>query len=631
MTAKQFELLNKINTPKDLKTLNKNELPQLCNELRQFIIQEVATNPGHLGASLGTVELTVALHYVMDTPNDKLVWDVGHQAYSHKILTGRRESFSTNRKLGGLCGFPSRDESEYDAFGAGHSSTSISAALGMSVASLLKGDNNHFVAIIGDGALTGGMAYEALNNAMVTPSNLLIILNDNQMSISPNLGGMSNYLMDISTSNTYNKFREEFASGIERLLGKERRDILSKMNTSIKAILSKQSNIFEGFKIRYFGVADGHNVLHLVEVLEDLKKIKGPKVLHCRTKKGKGYAPAETAQTEWHAPGLFNKDTGERIKEECHESKPQKYQDVFGHTLVELAKQNNKIIGVTPAMLTGCSMHYMYKEIPNRTFDVGIAEQHAVTFSAGAATEGFIPFCNIYSSFMQRAFDQVIHDVALQKLPVILCLDRGGIVGEDGPTHHGAFDLAFLRCIPNIIVSAPMNEVELRNLMFTAQTGEYGTFSIRYPRGVGIICDWKQPFELIEIGKGRKIKDGKDIAILSIGTIGNNAMSAIEMLSDENIDVALYDMRFVKPIDEALLNKIFSKFDKIITLEDGTIVGGFGSAVLEYASEKEYKGKIKRIGIPDKFITHGKVSQLQEICKIDSNSIAETIKQLHLS
>ncbi len=629
--ADKFELLNKINTPKDLKTLSKSDLPQLCNELRQFIISEVATNPGHLGASLGTVELTVALHYVMDTPNDKLVWDVGHQAYGHKILTGRRDRFSTNRKLGGLCGFLSPDESEYDAFISGHSSTSISAALGMSVASELKGEDRHFVAIIGDGALTGGMAYEALNNAMVNPNNLLIVLNDNQMSISPNLGGMSHYLMDISTSNTYNKFRKEFANGIEKILGKERKDSLSKLNTSVKALLSKQSNIFEGLKIRYFGLADGHDVLHLVEVLESLKNIKGPKVLHCRTKKGKGYAPAEQSQTIWHAPGLFNKDTGELIKEECTGIKPLKFQDVFGHTLVELAEQNDKIISVTPAMLTGCSMHFMNEKMPERTFDVGIAEQHAVTFSAGMATEGFIPFCNIYSSFTQRAYDQIIHDVALQRLPVVLCLDRSGLVGEDGPTHHGAFDMAFLRTVPNLVVSAPFNEAQLRNLMYTAQTGKYGAFAIRYPRGNGVLCEWKQPLELIEVGTGRKLKSGKDVAILSIGAIGNNAMLAIEKLAKENIDVALYDMRFVKPLDTKLLDEIFAKFDKIITVEDGTIVGGFGSAVLEYASDVDYNGRIRRIGLPDEFVTHGKVTELHKLCGIDSNSIAEKTKQLYLS
>ncbi len=626
--AEQFELLSKINSPKDLKTLNKSELPQLCNELRQFIINEVSSNPGHLGASLGTVELTVALHYVMDTPEDKLVWDVGHQAYGHKILTGRRDQFSTNRKYGGLSGFPNREESPYDAFGVGHSSTSISAALGMAIASQIKGDNRQFVAIIGDGALTGGMAYEALNNAMVNPNNLLIILNDNQMSISPNVGGMSNYLLDIATSRTYNRFRKEFASGIEKIWGKERRDVMSKLNTSIKAMLSKQSNIFEGFKIRYFGVTDGHDILHLVEMLEDLKKLPGPKVLHCHTKKGKGYAPAEHAQTEWHAPGLFNKETGERIKEENPEPQPLKYQDVFGHTLVELAEQNKKIIGVTPAMLTGCSMHYMYKKMPGRTFDVGIAEQHAVTFSAGAATEGLIPFCNIYSSFMQRAYDQVIHDVALQKLSVIFCLDRGGLVGEDGPTHHGVFDLAYLRCIPNLTITAPMNEVELRHLMFTAQTGQHGAFAIRYPRGAGVIKDWQQPFEMIEIGKGRKLREGKDMAIVSMGSIGNNAAKAIDKAKEENIEVAHYDMRFVKPLDKELLDEIFAQHSQIISIEEGTVVGGFGSAVLEYAAEKNYQGKIHLLGVPDQFITHGCVGHLHQLCGIDYKSILKKIKSI---
>lgn len=627
--AEQFELLSKINNPQDLKTLSKSELPQLCDELRQFIIHEVASNPGHLGASLGTVELTVALHYVMDTPNDKLIWDVGHQAYGHKILTERRDKFSTNRKFGGLSGFPTMEESEYDAFGTGHSSTSISAALGMAIASQLKGEDRQFVAVIGDGALTGGMAYEALNNAASSPNNLLIILNDNQMSISANVGGMSNYLLDIATSKTYNKFRAEFATGLEKIVGKERRDVLSKINTSIKAMLSKQGNIFEGLKIRYFGITDGHDVLHLVEMLEDLKKMKGPKVLHCRTKKGKGYAPAEEAQTLWHAPGLFDKNTGERIKEEDNSPKPLKYQDIFGHTLVELAEKNNKIIGVTPAMLTGCSMHYMAEKMPNRTFDVGIAEQHAVTFSAGAATEGLIPFCNIYSSFLQRAYDQVIHDVALQNLPVIFCIDRGGLVGEDGPTHHGVFDIAFLRCIPNITIAAPMNEVELRNMMYTAQLGENGTFTIRYPRGGGVLKNWKQAFEKIEIGKGRIIKEGKDIAILSIGDIGNSALKAAEKAKDENIDVALYDMRFVKPLDTGLLDNVFSRYDKIITVENGVKSGGFGSAILEYAAQKKYKGDIHLQGVDDEFVTHGCIGHLTQLCHLDHKSILELIKEIN--
>lgn len=624
--AEQFELLSKINSPKDLKTLKKDELPQLCDELRHFIIEEVSNNPGHLGASLGTVELTVALHYVMDTPYDKLVWDVGHQAYGHKILTGRRDQFSTNRKFGGLSGFPSIDESEYDAFGVGHSSTSISAAMGMATAAKLKGEDRQVVAVIGDGALTGGMAYEALNNATANPNNLLVVLNDNQMSISPNVGGMSSYLLDIASSKTYNRIRRDVSYAIEKVMGKERRDVLGKINTSIKAILSKQGNLFEGLKMRYFGILDGHDVLHLVEMLEDLKKIDGPKVLHCRTKKGKGYAPAEDAQTEWHAPGLFDKETGERIKEESKEIKPPKYQDVFGHTLVELAKENEKIIGVTPAMLTGCSMHFMHEEMPERTFDVGIAEQHAVTFAAGMAKEGLIPFCNIYSTFVQRAYDQVIHDVALQKLPVVMCLDRGGLVGEDGPTHHGIFDLAFFRCIPNITLAAPLNEEELRNMMYTAQLGENGTFIIRYPRGNGVMKDWKTPFKKMAIGEGRELVEGKDIAILSVGSIGNKALKAIENAKEEGLNVALYDMRFIKPLDQNLLNDIFAKFDKIITLENGTIKGGFGSGVLEYASEQNYKGKIQMMGIPDEFIPHGCVSRLDKICKIDHRSILEQIK-----
>lgn len=627
--AEPFKLLSKINNPQDLKKLHKGELPQLCAELRQFIIDEVAANPGHLGASLGTVELTVALHYVMDTPHDKLIWDVGHQAYGHKILTERRNRFSTNRKFGGLSGFPSREESKYDAFGTGHSSTSISAALGMAIASQLKGEDRQFVAVIGDGALTGGMAYEALNNAASNPNNLLIVLNDNQMSISANVGGMSNYLLDIATSKTYNKFRSEFSSALEKLVGKERRDVLGKFNTSIKAMLSKQSNIFEGLKIRYFGVTDGHDVLHLVEMLEDLKKIKGPKVLHCRTIKGKGYAPAEEDQIIWHAPGLFNKTTGELIKEIDTTPKPLKYQDIFGYTLVELAEQNDKIIGITPAMLTGCSMHFMAEKMPERTFDVGIAEQHAVTFSAGAATEGLIPFCNIYSSFLQRAYDQVIHDVALQKLPVVFCIDRGGLVGEDGPTHHGIFDFAYLRCIPNITIAAPMNEIELRNMMYTAQLGENGTFTIRYPRGGGVIKDWKQTFDKIEIGKGRQIKEGKDIAILSIGDIGNNALKAAHKAENDGISAALYDMRFVKPLDTHLLNDVFATFNTIITVENGVKSGGFGSAVLEYAAQQKYKGDIHLIGVPDTFVTHGCIGHLNQLCQLDTKSILDFIKNLN--
>lgn len=626
--AKQFELLEKVNTPKDLKALNKSDLPQLCDELRQFIINEVSTNPGHLGASLGTVELTVAIHYVFDTPYDKLIWDVGHQAYSHKILTGRREQFSTNRKLNGLSGFPARDESEYDAFGVGHSSTSISAALGMAVASQLKGENRQVLAVIGDGAITGGMAYEALNNATINPNKLIIILNDNQMSISPNVGGMSHYLMDMSTSRTYNKVRKELSTGLEKVIGKERRDVLSKMNTSIKAILSKQGNIFEGLKIRYFGLTDGHDIIHLVEMLESLKSLDGPKVLHCRTKKGKGYAPAENEQTTWHAPGLFDKTTGEQIKVEKKADTPPKYQDVFGHTLLELAKQNEKIIGITPAMLTGCSMHLMHQEMPNRTFDVGIAEQHAVTFAAGMATEGLIPFCNIYSSFFQRAYDQVIHDVALQELPVIFCLDRGGLVGEDGATHHGVFDLAFQRCIPNLTIAAPMNEIELRHMMYTAQLGKHGAFSIRYPRGTGVITDWKVPFEELEVGKGRQIKEGNQLAIVSIGDIGNVALAAAEALEKQGYSIALYDMRFVKPLDHKLLDTIFAKHQNLVTIENGTIKGGFGTAVLEYAAEKKYKGDIFLHGIPDEFITHGKVTELHKICKIDQSSIEEILIDL---
>ena len=627
--SNSYSLLYKVNSPVDLKKLKREQLPQYCDELRHFIIQELSANPGHLGASLGVVELSVAIHYVFDTPEDKLVWDVGHQAYAHKIITGRRDQFSTNRKYGGLSGFPNREESKYDAFGTGHSSTSISAALGMATALKIKGEQRQVVAVIGDGALTGGMAYEALNNAAATPNDMIIILNDNQMSISPNVGGMSNYLLDIATSRTYNKVRKDVAAGIEKVLGKERREVLAKVNTSIKAIVSKQSNIFEGLNIRYFGIIDGHDILYLVEMLEDLKRIKGPKVLHCRTKKGKGYAPAEESQTVWHAPGLFDSNTGQRIKEPETKKKPLKYQEIFGHTLVELADNNKNIIGVTPAMLTGCSMHYMQRKYPQRTFDVGIAEQHAVTFSSGMATEGMIPFCNIYSSFMQRAYDQLIHDVALQKLPVIFCLDRGGLVGEDGPTHHGVFDIAYLRCIPNMTVAAPMNEIELRHMMYTAQKGDYGTVSIRYPRGNGVVIDWQQPFEDLPRGKGRCIREGDAVAILSLGSIGNNALSAIEKLQQEdNINVALYDMRFAKPLDESLLDQVFSTFDKILTLEDGAIKGGFGSAVLEYAAEKNYQGQIQLAGVPDYFVTHGCIAHLQQDCGIDTKSLYVKIKDL---
>lgn len=626
----EFSLLNQIIFPEDLRKLDKGQLPAVCAELRQFIIDEVSCNPGHFGASLGTVELTVALHYAFNTPYDRLVWDVGHQAYGHKILTGRREVFHSNRKINGISGFPKRDESEYDAFGVGHSSTSISAALGMAIAANKNNENRQAVAIIGDGAFTGGMAFEGLNNATVFPNNLLIILNDNDMAISPNVGGIREYLVDIATSKTYNKFRSEFAKilGKLQIMGKEEKELIQKFNNNLKAIITKQSNLFEGFNIRYFGPVDGHDVGYLVDVLNDLKQLDGPKVLHIKTKKGKGFGPAELAQTEWHAPGRFDKVTGLKIAPVHKSEGPVKYQDVFGQTLVELAKENEKILGVTPAMSVGCSMNILMSEMPSRAFDVGIAEQHAVTFSAGLAAEGFIPFCNIYSTFLQRAYDQVIHDAAMQKLPVILCLDRGGLVGEDGPTHHGVYDLAYLRCIPNIIISSPLNEMELRNLMFTAQEKDHGTFAIRYPRGKGFVADWRQPMKRLEIGKGECLKKGSDLAVLTIGTVGNRALLVANGLVEMGYNIGVYNMRFLKPIDEELLSEVFSNYTKIVTIEDGTIVGGLGSAVLEYAMESGYKGTIKRLGVPDKYITHGRVKELEAICGFDKEGIKSTVLEL---
>lgn len=623
-------LLNSINTPEDLRKLEKSQLTSVCSELRQFIIDEVSCNPGHFGASLGTVELTVAMHYVFNTPYDRIVWDVGHQAYGHKILTDRRTIFHTNRKFNGLSGFPKREESEYDTFGVGHSSTSISAALGMAIASRKNHENRNVIAVIGDGALTGGMAYEGLNNATVFPNNLLIILNDNDMAISPNVGGIREYLVDIATSKTYNKFRSEFAKILSRLqiMGKEEKELIQKFNNNLKSIITKQSNLFEGFNLRYFGPVDGHDVMHLVDVLNDIALLDGPKVLHIKTKKGKGFKPAELAQTEWHAPGIFNKTTGERIKAISSRKSPVRYQDVFGITLVELAEKNEKVIGVTPAMSTGCSMDLLMQKMPTRAFDVGIAEQHAVTFCAGLATEGFIPFCNIYSTFLQRAYDQIIHDAALQKLPVILCIDRGGLVGEDGPTHHGVFDLAFLRCIPNIVIASPLNEIELRNMMFTAQQGTHGTFAIRYPRGKGYLTDWQYEMQTMEIGKAECLKAGKDLAILTIGPLGHRALLVAGNLQQEGLNIAVYNMRFLKPIDEVLLDEVFTSYKKIITIEDGTIVGGLGSAVIEYAMEKGYKGQIKRLGVPDAFITHGRVQELEALCGFDKAGILASVKEL---
>ncbi len=629
--SEEYKLLNTINSPADLKKLNIVELIQLSNELRQFIIDIVSSNPGHFASSLGVVELTIALHHVFNTPYDKIIWDVGHQAYGHKILTGRRDMFHTNRKLGGISGFPSIFESEYDAFGVGHSSTSISAALGMAVSAAYKGeDDKNIIAVIGDGAMTGGMAFEGLNNAGAEKSNLLVILNDNNMSIDPNVGALKEYLLDITTSKTYNKVKDEIWKilGKIRRFGPNTRAFIQKIDHGVKSVIMRQSNLFEALNMRYFGPVNGHDINHLVKILEDLKDIKGPKLLHILTKKGKGFKVAEENQTAWHAPGLFDKNTGEKIVVKPENPQAPKFQDVFGHTLVELAKKNKNIVGITPAMPSGSSMKFMMEEIPERAFDVGIAEQHAVTFSAGLAASGLLPFCNIYSSFMQRAFDQVIHDVALQKLNVVFCLDRGGVVGDDGATHHGSMDLAYMRIIPNMIVAAPMTETELRNMMYTAQLPNKGPFSIRYPRGRGVQPDWEKPMEEIEIGKARVIKEGKDIAILSIGAIGNLVVEAEEMFKKDNLNVAHYDMRFAKPIDTNLLHDIFKKFDKVITLEDGVISGGFGSAVLEFMNENEYSAKIKLLGIPDKFVEHGTQRELYKLCGYDTESIYLTVKKM---
>src|SRR4249920_3709924 len=596
-------LLQTIDSPDDLKKLNRAQLQQLSDELRQYIIDIVSLHGGHFGASLGVVELTVALHHVFNTPFDQLVWDVGHQAYGHKILTGRRDNFSTNRKYKGISGFPNRSESNYDTFGVGHSSTSISAALGMSMAAKYKGESDRkVVAVIGDGAMTAGLAFEGMNHAGVADSDLLIILNDNCMSIDPNVGALKEYLTDITTSQTYNKFKDDIWKALGKLPvgGHFSREIASKIEHSIKSFVSKSSNLFEALKLRYFGPIDGHNMTKLVDTLNDLKNIPGPKLLHIITVKGKGYALAENDQTKWHAPGLFDKITGEIKKSKSEKPQPPKYQDVFGHTIVELAEKNKNIFAVTPAMPSGSSLKFMMEKMPDRAFDVGICEQHAVTVSAGLATQGMKVFCNIYSSFMQRAYDMVVHDVAIQKLPVIFCLDRAGLVGEDGPTHHGCYDIAYMRCIPNMIVSAPMNEEELRNLMYTAQLDSIkNPFVIRYPRGEGVMPEWRTPMKEIEIGKGRKLKDGKDIAILTFGHPGNFAASAIRDVKAEGINPAHYDMRFVKPIDEELLHEVFGKFKKVITIEDGTVVGGFGSAVLEFMNEHGYKADVKIMGIPD--------------------------------
>ena len=624
-------LLSKIDSPDDLKKVSREKLHQVCDELRQYIIDVVSVQGGHFASSLGVVELSVALHYVYNTPYDQLVWDVGHQAYGHKILTGRREAFVTNRKYNGLSGFPKRSESPYDTFGVGHSSTSISAALGMSMAAKYKGEQRKSVAIIGDGSMTAGMAFEAMNHAGVADSDVLIILNDNCMSIDPNVGALKEYLTDISTSPTYNKFRDELWQLMGKLpVGKHfTREMASKVEAGLKGVVSKSSNLFEALQLRYFGPIDGHNIMKLVDTLKDLKEIQGPKILHILTVKGKGYELAEKDQTKWHAPGLFDKLTGEIVKKTIDTPQPPKYQDVFGHSLLELAESNPNIMGVTPAMPSGSSLKFMMEAMPHRAFDVGICEQHAVTLSAGLATQGMKVFCNIYSSFMQRAYDQVIHDVALQKLPVVFCLDRAGLVGEDGPTHHGCYDIAFFRCIPNMIIAAPMNEQELRNLMFTAQLPEINLpFVIRYPRGEGVMVDWKKSFEKLPIGKGRKLKDGKEIAILSLGHPGNFAQIAIRNLRNEGIDPAHYDIRFVKPIDEDLLHEVFQKYDKIVTVEDGTVVGGLGSAILEFMNANGYQSQVKILGIPDALVEHGSLKELQKECHHDAAAIADAVKTL---
>ena len=618
-------LLSQIQYPSDLRELSVEQLPQICQELREDIVKELSVNPGHLASSLGVAEITVALHYVYDTPEDRIVWDVGHQAYGHKILTGRREQFKTNRKLGGIRPFPSPEESEYDTFMCGHASNSISAALGMAVAAKMEGKDRHVVAVIGDGAMSGGLAFEGLNNVASSDNDLLIILNDNNMSIDRAVGGMQEYLLSLNTNETYNAMRFKVSSWLHKkgFLEDDRRRGLIRLTNALKSAISHQQNVFEGMDIRYFGPFDGHNVKELVRILRQLRGMKGPKLLHLHTQKGHGYAPAENDVTTWHAPGKFDPETGERIIKNT-EGKPPRFQDVFGETLLELAQQNDKIVGVTPAMPTGCSMNIMMKEMPERTFDVGIAEGHAITFSGGMAKDGLQPFCNIYSAFAQRAYDNIIHDIAILKLNVVICLDRAGLVGEDGPTHHGAFDLAALRTVPNLTIASPMDECELRRLMYTAQLPDKGPFVIRYPRGNGSVVDWRCPFEEIKIGTGRKLKDGEDLAVITLGPIGIDAAQAI----GDNPAVAHYDLRFLKPLDEDLLDEIGRRYHKIITIENGVRAGGMGSAVLEWMSDHGYQPHIKRLGLPDKFVEHGKVSELQAIVGIDKESIKNAISQM---
>ena len=630
MTENKYTLLTNINYPSDIKKLSVNQLPQLCDELRHFIIEQLANNPGHLGSSLGVVELAVAIHYVFDTPHDRIIWDVGHQAYPHKILTGRREKFHTNRQFKGISGFPSIKESEYDAFGTGHASTSISAGLGMSVASKIKNEDRNVVAVIGDGSLTGGLAFEGLNNTSIIDNNLLIIVNDNDMAIDPIKGGWNDALGRLHTSKTYNRVRYRLYNFLRN------RNIITEhgakkltrfLNTLKISRTSHHNNIFEGLSIRYFGPSDGHDVIKLVDILSELKNHKKPRILHIITHKGKGYEPAEKEVTTWHAPGRFNPETGERNNDK---SQIPLYQDVFGTTLLELAKENPKIVGITPAMLSGSSMSIMLKEFPDRVFDVGIAEGHAATFSAGMAKEGLTPFCNIYSSFMQRAYDNVIHDVALQNLHVVFCLDRAGIVGADGATHQGLFDIAYMRCIPNLTVAAPRNEHELRNLMYTAQQDDMGAFVIRYPRGKGTTAEWHNTPVRIALGTGEKLKDGSDIAVLTIGTIANQARKAIEQIERENADIGIahYDMRFIKPLDEKILHEVGKKFEKVITIEDGVIQGGFGSAVLEFFADNGYRVQTKRLGIPDTFVEHGTPDELYSMLGLDTEGIADSIREI---
>jgi 1-deoxy-D-xylulose-5-phosphate synthase len=629
---KEDNLLSKIITPEDLRKLAPADLVQVSSELRQFIIDVVCNNPGHFGASLGVVELTVALHYVFNTPYDKIIWDVGHQAYGHKILTGRRENFATNRKYKGISGFPKMSESEYDAFGTGHSSTSISAALGMAIAARRKGENRHVVAVIGDGAMTAGQAFEGMNNAGIGKLDILVILNDNNMAIDANVGALKEYLLDITTSKSYNKFKDRVwrLLGIFGKLGPNARTLAAQLEAGAKSTILDRSNLFEGFNFRYFGPIDGHDVLHLTKVLDDLKRIPGPKLLHCITVKGKGFRQAEENQTTFHAPGKFDKDTG-MIIDTSNGDKILTFQEVFGRSILELARINEKIVGITPAMPTGSSLGEMMKEMPERTYDVGIAEQHAVTFSAGLATQGMVPFCIIYSSFLQRAYDQIIHDVALQNLHVIFCIDRGGLVGSDGATHHGFFDMAFMRSIPNMVVTAPMDEVELRNLMYTAQLDKTRSpFSIRYPRGRGVFTNWNRPFEEIEIGKARQISDGDQLAILSIGFPGNDVANVISRLAKENISIAHYDMRFVTPLDKTVLHSVFKKFSRIITVEDGVLKGGFGSAVIEFMSDNGYNSEIRRLGIPDYFVEHGTPEELHSECGFDEEGIELAVRELLL-